>query len=78
MKKWATCSPDYAYGRDTTAEFVEYLTMFNKDVEVTGAVWPKLFQPDYTENVTAILNAAPQAEHIEFFPIPHAGAKAWR
>ena len=22
LKKWATCSPDYAYGRDTTAEFV--------------------------------------------------------
>ena len=21
LKKWATCSPDYAYGRDTTGEF---------------------------------------------------------
>ena len=23
LKKWATCSPDYAYGRDTTGEFVD-------------------------------------------------------
>src|SRR6202521_80999 len=25
LKKWATCSPDYAYGRDTTGEVVYYL-----------------------------------------------------
>ena len=23
LKKWATCSPDYAYGRDTTGEFID-------------------------------------------------------
>ena len=61
LRRWMTCSPDYAYGRDTTAEFVEYLKMFNKDVEVTGAVWPKLFQPDYTEFITRLLQGNPQA-----------------
>lgn len=61
LKKWATISPDYAYGRENTAEFMEYLKIFAPEVEVTVQTWPKLFQPDYTENVTAILNAAPQA-----------------
>ncbi len=61
LKKWATISPDYAYGRENTAEFMEYLKIFAPDVEVVLQTWPKLFQPDYTENVTAVLNAAPQA-----------------
>jgi branched-chain amino acid transport system substrate-binding protein len=56
-----TVSPDYAYGRDTTAEFIEYLKYFNKDVEVTGEVWPKLFQPDYSESITRLLQGRPQA-----------------
>lgn len=61
LKKWATCSPDYAYGRDTTAEFMLYLKRFAPDVEVTSETWPKLFQPDYTEVVTKILQGRPQA-----------------
>lgn len=61
LTKWMTCSPDYAYGRDTTAQFVEYLKHFKKDIEVVGEAWPKLFQPDYTEVVTKILQTKPQA-----------------
>jgi branched-chain amino acid transport system substrate-binding protein len=61
LKKWVTCSPDYAYGRDTTGEFVTYLKRFAPDVEVVSESWPKLFQPDYTEVVTKILQAKPQA-----------------
>ncbi len=61
IKKWMTCSPDYAYGRDTTAQFVEYLKRFAPDVEVVGEAWPKLFQPDYTEVITQILQTKPQA-----------------
>jgi len=61
LKRWMTVSPDYAYGRDTTAEFIEYLKYFNKDVEVTGEVWPKLFQPDYSESITRLLQGRPQA-----------------
>ena len=61
LKKWATCSPDYAYGRDTTAEFIYYLKQFAPDVEIISDAWPKLFQPDYTEVVTKILQAKPQA-----------------
>lgn len=61
LTRWATCSPDYAYGRDTTAEFVGYLKRFAPKVEVIAEVWPKIFQPDYTEAVTKLLQAKPQA-----------------
>jgi branched-chain amino acid transport system substrate-binding protein len=61
LAKWMTCSPDYAYGRDTTGEFVEYLKHFKPDVEIVSESWPKLFQPDYTEVVTKILQTKPQA-----------------
>lgn len=61
LKKWATCSPDYAYGRDSTQLFIEYLKHFNTDVEVITEAWPKLFQPDYTEVITKLLQSKPQA-----------------
>ena len=61
LRRWMTVSPDYAYGRDTTAEFLLYLKHFNKDIEVIGEVWPKLFQPDYSESITRLLQGKPQA-----------------
>lgn len=61
ITRWATCSPDYAYGRDTTAEFVGYLKRFAPKVEIISDVWPKIFQPDYTEAITKLLQAKPQA-----------------
>ncbi len=61
LNKWATCSPDYAYGRDTTQQFVEYLKYFEPEVEVISEAWPKLFAPDYTEVITKVQQARPQA-----------------
>jgi branched-chain amino acid transport system substrate-binding protein len=61
LKRWMSVSPDYAYGRDTTAEFFEYAKHFNKEFEVTDQVWPKLFQPDYSETITRLLQGRPQA-----------------
>jgi branched-chain amino acid transport system substrate-binding protein len=61
LDKWATCSPDYAYGRDTTAEYVTYLKHFHPQAEVITEAWPKLFQPDYTEVITKVQQARPQA-----------------
>ena len=61
LKRWMTCSPDYAYGRDNTAEFLEFAKKFDPSIEVVDQVWPKLFQPDYTENLTKILQVKPQA-----------------
>ena len=61
LTKWMGCSPDYAYGRDSNVLFFEHLKHFNKDIEVIGESWPKLFQADYTEQLTKILQAKPQA-----------------
>ena len=61
LKKWATCSPDYAYGRSNTAEFMEYAKHFDSSITVVEETWPKLFQPDYTEVVTKLLNAKADA-----------------
>ena len=61
LKRWMTCSPDYAYGRDNTAEFLEFAKVFDPSIEVVDQVWPKLFAPDYTESITKILQVKPQA-----------------
>jgi len=61
LKTWATCSPDYAYGRDNTSLFLQFLKRFDPGIEVVGEAWPKLFQADYTENITKILQLKPQA-----------------
>jgi branched-chain amino acid transport system substrate-binding protein len=61
LKTWMSCSPDYAYGRDSTSLFLEYLKRFHPSTEIVGESWPKLFQADYTENITKILQAKPQA-----------------
>lgn len=61
LTRWMTISPDYAYGRDTTAEFFEYARHFYDGIEITGEVWPKLFQPDYSEVITRLLQGKPQA-----------------
>ena len=61
LKTWMSCSPDYAYGRDNTSLFLEYLKRFYPEVEIVGEAWPKLFQADYTENITKILQSKPQA-----------------
>ncbi len=61
LKRWLTCSPDYAYGRSNTAEFMEYANYFDGNIKVVEEAWPKLFQPDYTEVVTKVLNARADA-----------------
>jgi len=59
--KWMTIGPDYAYGRDTTEQFLRYLKHFSPDAQIIGEAWPKIFQPDYTEFITKILQQKPQA-----------------
>ena len=61
LTRWLTCSPDYAYGRENTAQFMEYAAYFNPQIKVVEEAWPKLFQPDYTEVVTKLLNAQADA-----------------
>jgi branched-chain amino acid transport system substrate-binding protein len=65
--KWATAAPDYAYGRDTTAQFIEFLKHFKPDIEIISQSWPKLGQPDFTEVITKILQAKPQALYTPIY-----------
>jgi branched-chain amino acid transport system substrate-binding protein len=67
--RWATCAPDYAYGRDTTAQFLEFFKHLKPDVEVIAQSWPKLGQPDLTEVITKLIQAKPQA----LFTLLYAG-----
>lgn len=60
-KRWMTCSPDYAYGRDNSSQFMEYLKIFDPQVELIDEAWPKLFEPDYTAYVTRIMQRSPDA-----------------
>jgi branched-chain amino acid transport system substrate-binding protein len=69
LNKWATCSPDYAYGRDTTAQYLQFFKQFKPDVEIVSDAWPKLGQPDFTEVITKLIQAAPQA----LFTLLYAG-----
>jgi len=59
--RWATCAPDYSYGHDTTTQFFEFFKKFKPDVEVVTQAWPKLGTPDFTEVITKLLQAKPQA-----------------
>ena len=61
LHAWMSCSPDYAYGRDNTSLFLVYLKRFYPQAETASEAWPKLFQPDYTEVLTKILQTKPQA-----------------
>jgi branched-chain amino acid transport system substrate-binding protein len=69
INKWATCSPDYAYGRDTTAQYLQFFKKFKPDVEIVTEAWPKLGQPDFTEVITKLIQAKPQA----LFTLLYAG-----
>lgn len=61
MTRFATCSPDYAYGRDTTKQYLDFIKHFKPDIQVVAEVWPKLGQPDFTDAITRLIQAKPQA-----------------
>ena len=51
------------------AQFLELLKQFKPDVEVITQAWPKLGQPDFTEVITKLIQAKPQA----MFSLQYAG-----
>lgn len=58
---WMSISPDYAYGRDCTGRFFQYLTELQPDVSVGTELWPALFEPDYTPLIQQIVDSQPDA-----------------
>jgi branched-chain amino acid transport system substrate-binding protein len=67
VKKVATIAPDYAYGRDAAAAFVEYLKKLRPDIEIVDQQWPKLGEPDFTPFITAQMGKKPDAVMCDVF-----------
>ena len=61
LKRWMTNSPDFAYGRDATGQFIDDLKKFDPEVTLVGEAWPKFMAPDYTESLTQVLSLKPDA-----------------
>lgn len=61
IARWATCAPDYAFGRETTQQFIDYFQHFGGKIDVVAQAWPKFGAPDFTEVVTRLLSSNPQA-----------------
>lgn len=61
-RAWMTylyIGPDYEYGHRQWREFRTFLTSLRPNVRFVGELWPKLFEPDYTPYIEAILRAQP-------------------
>ena len=67
VKRVATIAPDYAYGRDAVAAFVDYIKQARPDIEIVDQQWPKLGQSDFTPFITAQMGKKPDAIFCEVF-----------
>ncbi len=67
VKKVATIAPDYAYGRDAVAAFVEYMKKLRPDIEIVDQEWPRLGEPDFTAFITAQMGKKPDAVFCDVF-----------
>ncbi len=61
LTKFYNLGPDYEYGRTMWALFQAKTKEVNPKAEFLGEQWPKLFIPDYTTYINAILAAKPDA-----------------
>lgn len=60
-KKWATIGPDYEFGRVSWDDFFTKLKELKPDVEKVAEAWPKLGASDFTNHITTVMNAKPEA-----------------
>ncbi|OGP76507.1 MAG: hypothetical protein A2Z13_10955 [Deltaproteobacteria bacterium RBG_16_64_85] len=61
LKTFYNIGPDYEYGRTMWEIFKARTKEQNPKAEFIGEQWPKLFIPDYTSYINAILQAKPDA-----------------
>jgi branched-chain amino acid transport system substrate-binding protein len=61
LKRFYAVIPDYAFGRDQESVFFHFLKQYYPEVEKVGTVYPKLFQPDFSPEITTVLAAKPDA-----------------
>src|SRR6201981_3675449 len=67
VKKGATIAPDYAYGRDAVAAFVDYIKKARPDIEIVDQQWPKLGQSDFTAFINPQLAKQPEAVFCDVY-----------
>jgi branched-chain amino acid transport system substrate-binding protein len=67
VKTVATIAPDYAYGRDSIAAFIEALKRLRPDITIVDQQWPKLGEPDFTAFITAQMGKKPDAIYCSLF-----------
>ena len=67
VKRVATIAPDYAYGRDAVAAFVDFIKKARPDIEIVDQQWPKLGQADFTPFITAQMSKKPDAVFCDVF-----------
>jgi branched-chain amino acid transport system substrate-binding protein len=67
VKRVATIAPDYAYGRDAVAAFVDFIKKARPDIEIVDQQWPKLGQSDFTPFITAQMAKKPDAVFCDVF-----------
>ncbi len=61
LTKFYNLGPDYEYGRTMWELFKAKTREVNPKAQFVGEQWPKLFIPDYTTYINAILAAKPEA-----------------
>ena len=73
MAKWqnvktvATIAPDYAYGRDSIADFIASLKKLRPDIQIVDQEWPKLGEADFTPFITAQMGKKADAVYCSLF-----------
>jgi len=58
-KRLAFIGPDYDYGHIAWRDLEDALTTLGVRYQVTGHLWPRLYEPDYTAHVAELLAAKP-------------------
>ena len=67
VKRIATIAPDYAYGHDAVATFVDYIKKARPDIEIVDQQWPKLGQNDFTPFINAQMGKRPDAIYCDVY-----------
>ncbi len=58
-RRIAFLGPDYEYGHMAWQDMREMLDTLAVDYEVVGELWPRLYEPDYTLYIQALMDARP-------------------
>ena len=67
LTKWASISPDYEYGRDSTDLVFTAMKHFDARVQIVAQVWPKVSTTDYSSHIRALLKEKPDAIYSSLF-----------